>query len=317
MPANDLLQAVVDPVPAGVLLTAWLSAGCLPDEAPADGGGAAGAESEDAGRVRGGRTPQGGGRAGGGGPAAQGGKLGDPIYYFHNDALGTPVRMTDERGATVWRAEYKSFGDLNRLETDVDGDGTHVEQPLRFPGQSDDALSSLLLAQGPYYNWNRFYEPATGRYLALEPMLVRPGFARSMAAKGLSPPSYAYALNNPVSYVDPDGLRAYAVWCPAVGGFERGFSWGPVTPLAKVGGFRRTPGSVSFNTTGVDPDPDSACADLELAKKLRVIGQPETLLALDCWDRLLDDIRAECEAEKKRKGPRPKQVLPPGTACAQ
>ncbi|MEQ1737450.1 MAG: RHS domain-containing protein, partial [Rhodoglobus sp.] len=108
------------------------------------------------------------------------------IYYFHNDRLGTPVRLTNEVGDTVWRADYRPFGDLERLETDVDGDGVHVEQPLLFAGQYEDALSALILAQGPYYNWNRHYEPATGRYLSPEPMLQRPKWVLAQSLKGAS-----------------------------------------------------------------------------------------------------------------------------------
>jgi RHS repeat-associated protein/uncharacterized protein (TIGR03382 family) len=127
------------------------------------------------------------------------------VFYFHNDRLGTPVRLTDEAGRTVWRADYRPFGEVQRLETDPDGDGKHIEQPLRFPGQYDDSMSALILAQGPYYNWNRFYEPATGRYLSPEPLLQNPRWVRQMAERGLSATTYAYALNNPVHYSDPTG----------------------------------------------------------------------------------------------------------------
>ncbi|MBI5481881.1 MAG: RHS domain-containing protein [Deltaproteobacteria bacterium] len=189
---------------AVALWLALVAAGCLSDEAPPDAGAAATADEEGGGGRHGAEPPR-HGREGGAGPSTPGGKLQDPVYYFHNDALGTPVRLTDERGATVWRAEYKSFGDLNRLETDVDGDGTHVEQPLRFPGQSDDALSSMLLAQGPYYNWNRWYEPATGRELSPESLQQSPAYLRALASTGYSAPAYAYALNNPIAFVDADG----------------------------------------------------------------------------------------------------------------
>jgi RHS repeat-associated protein len=65
--------------------------------------------------------------------------------------------------------------------------------PLRFPGQYHDEET------GWYNNWNRYYDPASGRYLQPEPLLAV-GPTVSMAA-------YAYAANNPVHYIDPDGLR--------------------------------------------------------------------------------------------------------------
>ncbi|MEQ1737448.1 MAG: RHS repeat-associated core domain-containing protein, partial [Rhodoglobus sp.] len=143
------------------------------------------------------------------------------IYYFHNDRLGTPVRLTNEVGDTVWRADYRPFGDLERLETDVDGDGVHVEQPLRFPGQYEDSLSGLILAQGPYYNWNRHYEPATGRYFSSEPMLQIPKFVGAASEGGLGILSYAYALNSPVEYADSDGLLPWQFHCVGSPGDRR------------------------------------------------------------------------------------------------
>ena len=66
--------------------------------------------------------------------------------------------------------------------------------PLRFPGQYHDAETDL------FENWNRYYEPASGRYLQPEPLLhVKPSAL----------PAYAYAGNNPVHRIDPDGNFFY------------------------------------------------------------------------------------------------------------
>jgi RHS repeat-associated protein len=73
--------------------------------------------------------------------------------------------------------------------------------PLRFPGQYHDAETDL------FENWNRYYDPSIGRYLQPEPMLVNPRFVVGMARRGFGAPAYAYAVNNPVNYVDPDGLK--------------------------------------------------------------------------------------------------------------
>lgn len=72
--------------------------------------------------------------------------------------------------------------------------------PLRFPGQYFDQETDK------HENWNRYYDPQTGRYLSPEPMLQSPTFTTSMAARGIQVPSYAYAANNPLRYVDPTGL---------------------------------------------------------------------------------------------------------------
>jgi hypothetical protein len=44
-------------------------------------------------------------------------------------------------------------------------------------------------------------------YLSPEPLLQNPMYVRRMAQSGISVPTYAYGLNNPLRYVDRDGLR--------------------------------------------------------------------------------------------------------------
>lgn len=141
-------------------------------------------------------------------PDHEGARLEDPIYYFHNDRLGTPVRLTDEAGRTVWRAEYRAFGDLQSLETDPDRDGVAVENNIRFPGQYDEALGTLMFQQGPYYNGHRWYFPGDGRYGQGDPLAVTPDMA--MVFWGRGDHVYGYARNSPLSFVDPTGLQA----CP-------------------------------------------------------------------------------------------------------
>ncbi|NTX05425.1 RHS repeat-associated core domain-containing protein [Myxococcus sp. CA040A] len=50
-----------------------------------------------------------------------------------------------------------------------------------------------------FENWNRYYDPATGRYLQPEPMML-------LQPKAAVWPAYSYAKNNPVSFTDPTGL---------------------------------------------------------------------------------------------------------------
>ncbi|QSQ11546.1 RHS repeat-associated core domain-containing protein [Myxococcus landrumensis] len=71
--------------------------------------------------------------------------------------------------------------------------------PLRFPGQYHDSETDI------FENWNRHYDPSTGRYFQSEPLLA-------MTPTIL--PSYAYAKNNPIHYVDPSGLIPNATIYP-------------------------------------------------------------------------------------------------------
>ncbi|WP_338873656.1 RHS repeat-associated core domain-containing protein [Myxococcus stipitatus] len=73
--------------------------------------------------------------------------------------------------------------------------------PLRFPGLYHDEETDL------FENWNRYYDASNGRYLQPEPMVQNPRYLRAVAKDGHSVPAYAYALNNPLHFADPDGLR--------------------------------------------------------------------------------------------------------------
>jgi RHS repeat-associated protein len=103
-------------------------------------------------------------------------------YYYHLDHLGTPQKMTNQDQQVVWDASYEPFGKATVLS------GT-LTQPLRFPGQYFDAETGL------HQNWNRDYDPSTGRYLQSDPDGLKGGIN-----------TYLYAKANPVRFVDPRGL---------------------------------------------------------------------------------------------------------------
>ncbi len=108
------------------------------------------------------------------------------IYYYHNDHLGTPLRLTDATGTVVWAADYQPFGKAELLVNTV-------ENNLRFSGQYYDAETGL------HYNWHRFYDPETGRYVSPDPI----GLAGGMNL-------YGYVHNDPVNFIDPEGLASFS-----------------------------------------------------------------------------------------------------------
>ncbi|MBN8467983.1 RHS repeat-associated core domain-containing protein [Corallococcus exiguus] len=74
--------------------------------------------------------------------------------------------------------------------------------PMRFAGHYYDAETDL------FENRNRYYDPSVGRYLQPEPLLSNPSYVVEAARNAGMAPAYSYAFNNPVAFVDPDGLAA-------------------------------------------------------------------------------------------------------------
>ena len=110
------------------------------------------------------------------------------LYHIHSDHLGTPKQITDEKGKTVWQADYSPFGKA-QINNDPDNNGNAITLNLRFAGQYEDQES------GTYYNYFRDYDPETGRYLTSDPIGLQGGIN-----------TYAYVNNNPLSRIDPLGL---------------------------------------------------------------------------------------------------------------
>jgi RHS repeat-associated protein len=88
----------------------------------------------------------------------------------------------------VWSATYDAFG---KASVDV---GATVMNNLRFPGQYYDQEIGL------HYNWHRFYDPGTGRYVTED---------RIGLLGGLN--LFNYARNNPVNFIDSLGLYGLEV----------------------------------------------------------------------------------------------------------
>ena len=107
-------------------------------------------------------------------------------YYYLTDHQGNNRILS--AGATVTQTNhYYPFG-MVFAETSTSQQGF---QPYKYNGKELDMMSGL----NQYDYGARYYDPALGRFIMLDPLCEK--------YYSISP--YAYALNNPVRLVDPDG----------------------------------------------------------------------------------------------------------------
>ncbi|MBW2027984.1 MAG: RHS repeat protein [Deltaproteobacteria bacterium] len=109
--------------------------------------------------------------------------LADTLYYYLNDRLGVPQLMVDEWGEIVWSAMYMPFGEAKVHPNFL------VENNFRLPGQYYDSET------GFQYNYHRYYNPKTGRYITPDPIGLEGGINL-----------FSYVRNSPSNFSDPIGL---------------------------------------------------------------------------------------------------------------
>ncbi len=133
------------------------------------------------------------------------------VYYYYHDHLSTPQAITDENGTVEWQATYKAFGE-------VDITTENIVSNFRFPGQYYDDETKF------YYNYHRYYNPGTGRYLRSDPIGMEGGNNY-----------YVYALNNPIILSDSKGLFCDKCDDCPVGGYKySGIEYGGFFAVAGI-----------------------------------------------------------------------------------
>jgi len=109
------------------------------------------------------------------------------VHYYYTDPQGTPLVKTDASGNVIARYDYAPYGaTVASLGAAPNGPG--------YTGHVNDPESGLVYMQA------RYYDPALGRFLSIDP--VAPS-----AGNGFSFNRYAYAANNPIEHTDPDGRQ--------------------------------------------------------------------------------------------------------------
>jgi RHS repeat-associated protein len=124
------------------------------------------------------------------------------IRDYHLDHLGSPRLVTGRNGERIAEHDYTPFG----VQITSIGQEKHAgfdrDDPMKFTGHERDYLGGTFYESSAYldYMHARFYKPTMGRFLSVDPTLesVSPSTPQSWNR-------YAYALNNGMSNVDPDG----------------------------------------------------------------------------------------------------------------
>jgi RHS repeat-associated protein len=106
------------------------------------------------------------------------------ICYYLEDHLGSSSAVVDTEGSLVEETAYYPFGAFrNEFRPRA------LEDPYHFTQKERDCESGLE------YFGKRFYQPILGRWLSTDP--------KGQQGGGLN--LYAYAKQNPLHYLDPDG----------------------------------------------------------------------------------------------------------------
>jgi RHS repeat-associated protein len=104
--------------------------------------------------------------------------------HYHLDHLGTPRLVTSAAGTGLEVREYRPFGE-----------GGTINDRMQFTGHERDQSSGLDYLHARYYN------PNIARFLSVDPAGGKPASPQRWNR-------YAYALNNPTRYIDPNGEDA-------------------------------------------------------------------------------------------------------------
>ncbi|MBC1515945.1 RHS repeat-associated core domain-containing protein [Listeria sp. FSL L7-1510] len=131
-------------------------------------------------------------------------KMNGKTLYYHYNAHGDVVALTDEASKVVAKYAYDAWGNVLKSEATTAEAKTN---PYGYAGYTYDKEIEQ------YYLMARYYEPEQGVFTAIDP---DPGDEDDPQTMN----GYNYANNNPVKYVDPDGNYAYVA--------AAGMAFGPI-----------------------------------------------------------------------------------------
>lgn len=154
-------------------------------------------------------------------------------FYYRKNIQGDVTHIYDEFGKLMAHYVYNAWGEHQML---VDEDGIGKINAIRYRSYYYDNET------GFYYLKSRYYDPEVGRFISMDSIeYLEPG-----RINGLN--LYAYCLNNPIMYSDPDGNSVIlAMLFGFLIGFGAGFGLNAVSQGLTNGWNNINLGQAAFN----------------------------------------------------------------------
>jgi RHS repeat-associated protein len=132
----------------------------------------------------------------------------EEVVYYHSDAIGSVRMVTGVEGAVIERHDFQPFGE------EVGG---AVPMQVGFAGAEADHETASTGSLAFNYLGARQLHGASARFLGVDPGHVGGSLSDPQSWNG-----YAYAVNNPLRFVDPNGRQGIPICtnledCPPVG----------------------------------------------------------------------------------------------------
>ena len=121
------------------------------------------------------------------------------IYYYVKNILGEILYIIDKYGDVRVEYKYDAFGNILSISGNMSttlGNNNHYVYKSYYIDYENDL----------YYLKSRYYNPSWGRFISSDKI----EYLDPSVASGLN--LYAYCLNNPVMYDDPEGMTWRQFW---------------------------------------------------------------------------------------------------------
>ena len=137
-------------------------------------------------------------------------------YYIHPDHLGSWTLVTNRSGGIEQDLAFDAWGTPFGFTATGTEPATSLMFDRGFTGHEHLPMFGLINMNG------RMYDPFTSSFLSVDNYVQSPDYTQSFNR-------YAYCLNNPLKYTDPDGEFWHIVIGAAIGGIANlATNWGKI-----------------------------------------------------------------------------------------